>query len=49
MSTPKLRPSGDLARVTFAVLVIGVLLAATLWLLRPFLGPLIWATLLVVS
>ena len=49
MSTPHPRPSGDLARVTFGVLVIGVLLGATLWLLRPFLGPLIWATMLVVA
>ena len=49
MSSPSVRPSADLARVTFGVLVIGGLLIASLWLLRPFLGPLIWATMLVVT
>jgi predicted PurR-regulated permease PerM len=43
-------PSGrDLARVTFGVLFIGLLLATSLWILRPFLGPLIWATMVVVA
>ena len=41
--------ASDLARVTFAVLFIGLLLAAALWILRPFLGPLIWATMVVVA
>ncbi len=39
----------DLARTTFGVLFIGVLLAASLWILRPFLGPAIWATMVVVA
>lgn len=39
----------DLARTTFAVLFIGALLAASLWVLRPFLGPLIWAIMIVVA
>lgn len=39
----------DLARVTFGVLVIGVLLGAVLWILRPFIGPAIWATMVVVA
>jgi predicted PurR-regulated permease PerM len=39
----------DLARTTFAVLVIGLLLATSLWILRPFLGPAIWATMVVVA
>jgi predicted PurR-regulated permease PerM len=39
----------DLARTTFAVLFIGVLLAASLWILRPFLGPAIWALMVVVA
>ena len=43
------RPQGDLARTTFSVLFIGVLLAASLWVLRPFLGPAIWATMVVVA
>ena len=43
------RTKPDLARTTFAVLFIGVLLAASLWILRPFLGPAIWATMVVVA
>ncbi len=39
----------DITRTTFAVLFIGTLLAASLWILRPFLGPSIWATMVVVS
>jgi predicted PurR-regulated permease PerM len=39
----------DLTRTTFAVLFIGALIAATLWILRPFLGPIIWATMVVVA
>ena len=41
--------TGDLARTTFGVLVIGLLLAACLWILRPFLGPTIWAVMVVVA
>jgi predicted PurR-regulated permease PerM len=43
------RGTGDLARITFGVLVIGLLLAASLWVLRPFLGPTIWAVMVVVA
>lgn len=43
------RSTGDVARVTFGVLVIGLLLAACLWILRPFLGPTIWAVMVVVA
>jgi len=44
------RPAAsDLARTTFLVLVIGLLLGASLWVLRPFLGPGIWATMVVVA
>jgi predicted PurR-regulated permease PerM len=39
----------DLARVTLAVLSILLLIAGTLWVLRLFLGALVWATMLVVS
>ncbi len=39
----------DLARTTFSVLFIGALLAAVLWIVRPFLGPAIWATMVVVA
>ena len=41
--------SGDLARTTFGVLVMGALIASSLWILRPFLGPAIWATMVVVA
>jgi len=45
------RPGGgrDLARLTFGVLFIGLLLGVSLWVLRPFLGPTIWATMVVVA
>lgn len=39
----------DLARVTLSVLFIGVLLAGSLYVLAPFLGALIWATMIVVA
>ncbi|MCW5610344.1 MAG: AI-2E family transporter YdiK [Rubrivivax sp.] len=39
----------DLARTTFAVLFIGALLAVSLWILRPFLAPIVWATMVVVA
>ena len=44
------RPGGrDLARTTFTVLALGGLLAASFWIARPFLGPLIWAAMVVVA
>ena len=47
------RPPGatgrDLTRTTFAVLFIGLLLGTSLWILRPFLGPAVWATMVVVA
>lgn len=42
------RPGG-LVRNMLAVLFIGALIASSIWILRPFLPALIWATLLVVS
>jgi predicted PurR-regulated permease PerM len=39
----------DLTRVTFAVLTLALLIGASLWVLRPFLGPTIWATMVVVA
>ena len=41
--------AGDLTRSTFAVLFMGLLIGAALWVLRPFLGPGIWATMVVVA
>lgn len=46
MSTP---PPRDLTRTTLAVLFIGILIAACFWILRPFLLPLLWATMIVVA
>ena len=42
-------PSHDLTRTTFAVLCLGALIGASLWILLPFIGPGIWATMLVVA
>jgi len=39
---------GELARIVLAVLFIGGLIAASLWILSPFLGALIWAVMIVV-
>ncbi|EXI77720.1 MAG: putative inner membrane protein [Candidatus Accumulibacter appositus] len=39
----------EIARTTLAVLFIGVLIAASGWILRPFLPALIWATMVVVA
>src|SRR5690242_8955049 len=38
----------DLARYTLGVLIIVALIAASFWILRPFLPALIWATMIVV-
>ena len=43
------RAGGDLTRNTLAVLFMGLLIGAALWVLRPFLGPGIWATMVVVA
>jgi predicted PurR-regulated permease PerM len=40
---------GDLARTVLAVLLIGTLIAASFWILRPFLLAVIWATMIVVA
>lgn len=39
----------DLTRITLAVMVLLLLIATTLWVLRPFLAAGVWATMLVVS
>jgi len=39
----------DLTRTTLGVLFIGGLIASTFWVLRPFLGAIIWATMIVVT
>jgi predicted PurR-regulated permease PerM len=42
-------PSRDLARIFLSLLGIGMLIAGSLWVLSPFVGSLIWATLIVVA
>jgi predicted PurR-regulated permease PerM len=39
----------DITRITLAVLSIGLLILGALWILRPFLGAVIWATMVVVA
>jgi predicted PurR-regulated permease PerM len=39
----------DLTRTVLAILIIGGLIAASIWILRPFLAALVWATMIVVS
>lgn len=39
----------DLARTVLSIVFIGLLLSASLWVLRPFLPALIWATMIVVA
>ncbi len=39
----------DLGRITLSVLFIGGLIAGSLWILSPFLGAFIWATMIVVA
>ena len=48
MSAQTERPF-DLARAAFQLLALGVLVASTLWILRPFLIPLTWAIMIVVA
>jgi len=42
-------PRAELARITLSVLFIGGLIVGALWILRPFLASLIWATMIVVA
>jgi predicted PurR-regulated permease PerM len=44
-----LSPSRDITRTTLAVLLIGILIIVTFWILKPFLLSLIWATMIVVA
>jgi predicted PurR-regulated permease PerM len=41
--------SPDLARVTLSVLAIGLLVVACLWILKPFIAAIVWATMVVVA
>jgi len=39
----------DIVQATLAILFIGILIAASFWILRPFLTALVWATMIVVT
>lgn len=39
----------DITRTTLAVLCIGILIAASIWIVRPFLAAFVWATMIVVA
>ena len=39
----------DLAQTTFGVLFIVILIVASLWIVRPFLAPVIWAAMIVIA
>jgi len=41
--------SSDLTRTTLGVLFIGILLAASFWIVRPFLSALLWAAMVVIA
>src|SRR5262245_45741165 len=47
LSTPT--PAGDLPRIALGVLFIGVMIAASLWVLRPFIAATVWAATVVVA
>jgi predicted PurR-regulated permease PerM len=42
-------PNKDLTRTTLGVIFIGALIVASLWVMRPFIAPTIWALMIVVS
>jgi predicted PurR-regulated permease PerM len=43
------RRGADLARTTFSVIAMVALVAACGWVMRPFLGPMVWAVMVVVA
>jgi predicted PurR-regulated permease PerM len=49
MTSPSTDSRRDLTRDTLAIAGIGVLIASSLFVLRPFIGSLLWATMIVVS
>jgi predicted PurR-regulated permease PerM len=46
---PRSTPKGDLARTVLAVLLLFILIAASFWVLRPFLLAIVWAGMIVVA
>ena len=48
-ATGRTPPSPDLTRIILSVLTIGLLVFACLWILSPFIGAIVWATMIVVA
>jgi predicted PurR-regulated permease PerM len=48
-ATGRTPQSPDLTRLILSVLTIGLLVFACLWILRPFIGAIVWATMIVVA
>ena len=49
MRNKEVPASYDITRITLAVLFIGMLIAASFWVFKPFLTSFIWATIIVVA
>lgn len=47
--TTKDRINRDITRTTLAVVFIGILMTASIWILRPFITSIVWATIIVVA
>jgi predicted PurR-regulated permease PerM len=48
MAAEKRTPQ-DITRITLAVVFIGILMAASIWILRPFITSIVWATIIVLA
>ena len=48
-NVPSVIARGELTRIVLAVLLIGILISASFWVLRPFLLSAVWATMIVVA
>ncbi|WP_374595206.1 AI-2E family transporter YdiK [Aquabacterium sp.] len=46
---PHLAPRHDIARTVFIVLLIGLLIGGCIWIIKPFLPAIVWATMIVVA
>jgi predicted PurR-regulated permease PerM len=42
-------PAYDLPRITLQVIAIGVMIAASFWVMRPFVPAVLWATMIVIA
>lgn len=49
LNKPGIHVHPDITRTTLAILFIGILIAGTFWIVRPFLTSFIWATMIVVA